>query len=122
MVVALMVPIFSSLQGHFGPFGIAACPIYPTFNGRTGQLLKNNWVFQLEYLDQVPRAPISPDRWMLNSTIDLTPQERAEPVVIYGIACLMFSGTSFVFLLLVNPFFLCMFWVGELCNTMLVAL
>lgn len=106
MVVALMVPIFSSPQGRFGPFGIAACPIYPTFNGQTGQLLENNWVFQLEYLDQVPRAPISPDRWMLNSTIDLTPQERAEPVVIYGIACLMFSGTSFVFLLLANLFFL----------------
>ena len=121
MVVALMVPIFSLLQGRFGPFGIAACPIYPTFNGQTGQLLENN-VFQLEYLDQVPRAPISPNRWMLNSTIDLTPQERAEPVVIYSIACLMFSGTSFVFLLLANPLFLCTFWAGELCNTILVAL
>jgi hypothetical protein len=120
MVMTLMIPIFSFMQSCFGPLWSTLCPVYPALNGRTGQLFENNWIFLLEHLDKVPRAPISPNRGMPHCPVNLTPDERAEPVVVHSITRLVFSRSSFVFLLLADTFFLCAFGARQLCDALFV--
>ena len=121
MVMALMIPIFSFTQCCFRPLGCSARSIYPVLDGRATQLLENNWISLLEHFDKIPRAHIPPNRGMLHCSVDLAPQERAKPVVVYGFACLVFSRSSFVLFLLTDTFFLRAFRARKLCNAMFVS-
>jgi hypothetical protein len=91
------------------PPWLATCSINPVLNSRARQLLENNGVFFLHDFDQIPGAHLPTHSRMFCTLLDLTPEKRAKPVVVYGIAGFMQSCPSLVRFFIANPFLLSAF-------------